>query len=149
MTLLANPRSESIMPSPTLPTTSDEREPASEGRRVHVLIVDDSDDQRHLLRRYFELAGCEVVTAESAETAIECYAAFSPDLAVVDLILPGMDGWHLSERIRADRPDCAVVITSVLDAEDYPAAEAILPKPVSRANVHRVLKACVPGWVTP
>lgn len=117
--------------------------------RVRVLIVDDSDDQRHLLGRHFEIAGCDVVTAESAETAIDAYERFAPDLAVIDLILPRMDGWALTERIRADRPGCAVAITSVLDAEDYPVSDAILPKPVSRASIRQVLRTCVPRWTAP
>lgn len=113
---------------------------------VRVLVVEDSEDQRHLLRRYFELAGCEVTVAESAELAILAYADLEIDLAVIDLILPGMNGWELSERIRADRPDCAVAITSVLDAVSYPTSDAKLPKPVSRAHVRHVLENCVPRW---
>lgn len=117
--------------------------------RVKVLIVDDSEDQLHLLRRYFELAGCDVMTAASAESAIAAYAGTTPDLAVIDLILPGMDGWALTQRIQADHPDCAVAITSVLDAEDYPQSEGTLPKPVSRASVRKVLSNCVPRWIEP
>ncbi|MHB1171982.1 MAG: response regulator [Lacisediminihabitans sp.] len=117
--------------------------------RVKVLIVDDSDDQRDLLRRHFELAGCDVTVAESAESAILAYEAAAPDLAVIDLILPGMNGWALTERIQADHPDCAVAITSVLDEEDYPPSEAVLPKPVTRANVRQVLRHCVPRWIAP
>jgi len=114
--------------------------------RVNVLVVDDSADQRHLIRRYFELAGCDVVVAESAESAITAYEQLTPDLAVIDLILPGMDGWALAARIQADRPECAVAITSVLDAGDYPKAEAALPKPVSRASVRELLRNTVPKW---
>lgn len=117
--------------------------------RVKVLIVDDSDDQRHLLSRYFELAGCEVLAAESAESALSAYEDIDVDLAVIDLILPGMTGWALTERIQSDRPDCAVAITSVLDADDYPRSEATLPKPVSRASVQNVLSRCVPRWSAP
>lgn len=117
--------------------------------RVTVLIVDDSQDQRELLGLFFELAGCNVVMAESAEAAIVAYESIDPHLAVVDLVLPGMNGWALTERIQADRPDCAVAITSVLDPEHYPPSEAVLPKPVTRATVHEVLRQCIPQWVAP
>jgi len=113
---------------------------------VRVLVVEDSEDQRHLLRTYFELAGCEVTIAETAELALAASADIDLDLAVIDLILPGMNGWELIDRIRADHPDCAIAVTSVLDAESYPKSDASLPKPVSRAHVHRVLKQCVPRW---
>jgi CheY-like chemotaxis protein len=119
--------------------------------RVRVLIVDDSHDQRELLRRHFELAGCDVICAESAESAIYAYEAggLEIDLAVVDLLLPGMDGWALCGRLQIDRPDCQVVISSVLDQADYPETGAAMPKPVSRANIRAVLSTCVPKWVAP
>ena len=64
----------------------------------------------------------------------------------VDLVLPGMDGWALVERLRADVPECAVVVSSVLDSRKYPAAQAILPKPFTRAQILQVLAECVPRW---
>jgi len=111
-----------------------------------VLIVDDSDDQRHLLRRYFERAGCDVRDAPSAEAAIDAYGAVTPDLAVIDLILPGMDGWALAVRLGADNPECIIAITSVLDTEDYPQGHASLPKPVTGAHVRKMLLDYVPKW---
>jgi CheY-like chemotaxis protein len=117
--------------------------------RVKVLIVEDNPDQRDLLRRHFEIAGCDVTVAESAESAIVAYQGAELDLAVIDLLLPGMDGWALSKRISADHPDCPVAISSVLDPDDYPVSKAVLPKPVTRASVREVLLNCVPGWVAP
>jgi CheY-like chemotaxis protein len=114
--------------------------------RVRVLIVDDSDDQRHLLRRYFERAGCDVRDAPSAEAAIDAYGIVTPDLAVIDLILPGMDGWALAVRLGADNPECIIAITSVLDTEDYPEGHACLPKPVTGAHVRKMLHDFVPKW---
>jgi CheY-like chemotaxis protein len=116
---------------------------------VRVLVVEDSDDQRDLLRAYFEKAGCAVTTVKNAEEAIPSYGETEPELAVVDLILPGMDGWTLVERIRGDVPDCAIVVTSVLDTRKYPAAAAILPKPFTRAQILQVLADCVPRWTRP
>lgn len=115
-------------------------------QRVRVLIVDDSDDQRNLLRRYFERAGCDVRDAATAEIAIEAYALVTPDLAVIDLILPGMTGWQLAVRLGADNPECIIAITSVLDVEDYPDRHASLPKPVSGAHVRQMLHDFVPKW---
>jgi CheY-like chemotaxis protein len=119
---------------------------AQTATRVQVLIVDDSDDQRLLLQRYFEKAGCDVFVAETAEEAIAHYGAAAPDLAVIDLILPGINGWELTERLKAARPDCVIAITSVLDAKDYPESDAILPKPFTGAQIRRVLRDFVPKW---
>lgn len=117
--------------------------------RVTVLIVDDSEDQLNLLRRFFELAGCTVIMAASAESAIAAYEGMRPDLAVVDLVLPGMSGWELTGLIKAEYPECPVAISSVLDRESYPSTEAALPKPVNREGVRQVLRDCVPQWVAP
>ena len=116
---------------------------------ITVLIVDDSEDQLHLLRRHFELAGCQVIVASTAEEAIEAYENLDLDLAVVDLVLPGMTGWDFTNLLQSDHPNTPVAISSVLDFEDYPTTEASLPKPVSRDSVRQVLSNCVPRWVAP
>lgn len=113
---------------------------------VRVLVVDDSDDQRLLLRTYFERAGCVVTEAVNAEEALAFCRDSQPDLAVIDLILPGMNGWALTHQLRLDRPDCVIAITSVLDTEEYPVAQAALPKPVTGAHVRQVLREWVPKW---
>jgi CheY-like chemotaxis protein len=121
----------------------------SVGNPVRVLVVEDSDDQRDLLRAYFEKAGCAVTTAKNAEEAIPAYGDTVPELAVVDLVLPGMDGWALVEKLRSEVPDCAIAVTSVLDSRKYPDADAILPKPFTRAQILQVLEESVPRWKTP
>mgnify|MGYP000609624246 CR=1 FL=1 len=115
-------------------------------QEVAVLIVDDSDDQRALLRRYFEREGCMVTTAQNAEEAMLAYRAATPDLAVIDLVLPGMTGWELTDCLRAEYPECVVVITSVLEISQYPDSQANLPKPFTGAQVRKVLHDYVPKW---
>lgn len=116
---------------------------------ISVLVVDDSEDQARLLRRYFERAGCHVTTASNAEDAITAYAVRPPHLAVIDLVLPGMDGWELARRLKHDLPNTAIAITSVLDSSKYPEADAILPKPFTGEQVRRVLGDTVSEWRTP
>ncbi len=113
---------------------------------VKVLVVEDGEDQRFLMQRYFEMAGCQVTAAESAEVAMEVFGTNPPDVAVIDLVLPGMNGWDLTARIQSDWPDCIVVIASVLDFDRYPDSDARFTKPVTRANVQHVLESFVPGW---
>jgi CheY-like chemotaxis protein len=114
--------------------------------RVRILVVEDSEDQAGLLRRYFERAGCDVTMVESAEDAIAAYQQEHHDLAVIDLQLPGMDGWQLASKLKSERPACAIAITSVLDASDFPIADATLPKPFTGAQVRQVLSSTVPRW---
>lgn len=114
--------------------------------KVRVLVVGDDEDQRMLLTRYFEKAGCEVTAAESAEDAILAYSRWRPELAVIDLVPPGMNGGDLAAKLRVDRPQCAIAITSALDPADYPDADAVLPKPITGAQVRRLLRELVPRW---
>jgi CheY-like chemotaxis protein len=121
--------------------------PVDVPEKVTVLVVEDSDDQRALLRRYFERAGCVVTTVKNAEDAITAYTRSTPDLAVIDLVLPGMSGRELTERLRLDRPDCVIAVTSVLDESTFPPTEATLPKPFTGAQIRTVLRDFVPKWI--
>lgn len=111
-----------------------------------VLVVDDEPDQRHLLRTLLERAGCQVLAAESADNAMALAEIADLDLAFVDLMMPGVDGWKLAEKLRLRQPNCPVIITSVLDVETYPACQGALPKPFSRDQLRAVLAAHLPNW---
>ncbi|HWO43612.1 MAG TPA: ATP-binding protein, partial [Candidatus Eisenbacteria bacterium] len=69
-----------------------------------VLVVDDSEVQTHSLRMFLELNGYEVRTARDAPSALDLMGRFVPDVAVVDIGLPGMSGYALAQRIR-ERPE--------------------------------------------
>ncbi|TFV95065.1 response regulator transcription factor [Leifsonia flava] len=103
-----------------------------------VLIVDDSDDQRELLGKHFTKAGCVIELAESGEDGLAVVLDFAPDIIVLDLLLPGADGWMITTRMRALAPEAAIVISSVLDAHDYPVADAVLPKPFTGDQVRAI-----------
>ena len=113
--------------------------------RARVLVVDDSDELRELISTYLTKAGCVVTAVMNAEDAIAAYQQDTPDMAIVDLLLPGINGWEFVRRLREDRPGCAIVVTSVLEPSDFPAAEANLPKPFTRAQLLQVLNDCVPN----
>lgn len=107
---------------------------------VRVLVVEDSEDHAVLLTRHLERAACRVLAVPNGEDALAALDAGTYELAVVDLMLPGMDGWELIRRIRREAPDMAVAVTSVLDQDDFPDADAVLPKPYTSAQVRQVLR---------
>jgi PAS domain S-box-containing protein len=85
-----------------------------------VLLVDDEPLLRDLFAGVLSDAGLEVVAAGSGEEALKlCRARQQPfDLAVLDVLMPGMTGVELAERLRELAPDCQVVFMSGFAAED-------------------------------
>jgi CheY-like chemotaxis protein len=108
------------------------------------LIVDDSEDQAHLLSVHLERLGFSVSVVGSAEAAMESYRRVEPAVAVIDLLLPGMDGWELIDAMKADAPGARLIVTSVLGTEDYPAADAVLPKPFTFRQVADTMDTIFP-----
>lgn len=82
-----------------------------------VLVVDDDPLILRVVATVLDLEEFEVVTAVSAEEALGALADSSPDLVVSDVMMPGMDGFELCERIRRD-PDHAKVPIILLTARD-------------------------------
>jgi len=66
-----------------------------------VLIVDDEPNIVELARMYLEQAGFSVISAPDGAAALERIFADTPDFVVLDLMLPGVDGWEVCKRVRA------------------------------------------------
>lgn len=67
-----------------------------------VLVVDDDREVVRLIRAYLEQAGFAVLTAYDGETAIHMLRREQPDLLLLDLMLPGRDGWDITRLVRGD-----------------------------------------------
>ena len=67
-----------------------------------LLIIEDEPDLRELLSFTLSREGYDVMEAETAETALQMLDSTLPDLAIVDWMLPGMDGIELVKRLRRD-----------------------------------------------
>jgi len=109
-----------------------------------VLVVDDEPDQLRLITTFLKREGCTVIAAVSGEHALALPADLTVDLMILDLLLPGVDGWQLAAELKTRFPGCPVAITSVLDVQDYPSAEESLPKPVTRAQIAAILSRHLP-----
>ncbi len=88
-----------------------------------VLVVEDDRDTRRLLRHYLQELGLVVYVAENGERALELLRGMVPDLILLDLRMPVMDGPSLLERLRSE-PSYASVPVVVLTAKDLDSAEA-------------------------
>jgi len=110
-----------------------------------VLVIDDEDDSRFLLRQYVSDCGCHVAEADSGPDAIEKARRLKPDLITLDLMMPGMNGWETLRALKADPVlhDIPVVVVSIVASENrgtiFGAAD-LLNKPVSREELCNVLR---------
>jgi len=88
--------------------------------RERILLVDDEPDILELLRYNLEKEGYEVQIAESGEEAVTLAGQFVPDLVVLDIMMPGMDGVETCDKLRED-PHFAQTLITFLSArhEDY------------------------------
>jgi DNA-binding response OmpR family regulator len=83
-----------------------------------VLVVDDDETVRDVVRRYLELAGHEVTVAGDGEKALALVAGSEPDLIVLDLMLPGIDGLEVCRRIRQHSAVPVVMLTALGEEEN-------------------------------
>ncbi|MGD8554134.1 MAG: response regulator transcription factor [Anaerolineales bacterium] len=121
--------------------------------RARVLIVDDDPDVVTLLKLTLRKAGLDVAGALDAEEAIQKCAEFQPDIFLLDLMMPVVDGWEIFRRLR-QITDAPIVIVSAkgqkqdivrgleTGADDYVTKPFHLPEVVSR--VRAVLRRAGP-----
>lgn len=67
-----------------------------------ILIIEDTENNRILLTRRLRPNGHEIVAAEDAESGLELVKLEHPDLILMDVGLPGMDGWTATRQLKAD-----------------------------------------------
>ena len=86
-----------------------------------VLIVDDSPEVRSGLSAWFlgQVGNCAIAEAASGEEAIRCAASSPPHLVVMDVKLPGMNGFEATRRLRAAHPAVPVIIISLHDTPEH------------------------------
>jgi two-component system chemotaxis response regulator CheY len=77
-----------------------------------VLVVDDSGLARRRVRGILETAGYEVLEAEDGMAAIESYFVSKPDIVLLDLVMKGMYGLEVLQRLRELDPDARVIVVS-------------------------------------
>ena len=74
----------------------------TEEQRPLILVVDDYQDAREMYAEYLQYSGFRVAEARNGNEAVDQAFALKPDLILMDLSLPGMDGWEATRRLKAD-----------------------------------------------
>lgn len=110
-----------------------------------VLVIEDDQDITELLKHHLTQLECNVDIALTGEEGLQKAFRNPPDMVIIDVLLPGIDGREVIRRLRNDErtKHCHLVVSSVLDAEDLVdlAAEQLLVKPFRRSSVSRVINA--------
>lgn len=116
---------------------------------VRMLVVEDDTTSRKVLRRALERVGCEVIEAASGEEALERFEHDAPDMVVMDLGLPGIDGYEATRRIKqmsGDRFVPVIFLTAETDDDALARCVAVggddfLTKPFSRVLLRAKIDA--------
>jgi CheY-like chemotaxis protein len=109
-----------------------------------VLVIDDEETVRDLMRRFLGREGFEVVTARDGAEGLTLARDLRPMLITLDVLMPGLDGWSVLENLKAD-PDLAdipVVMLTILDDKNKGfalGATDFLTKPVDRERLRSVI----------
>jgi two-component system, cell cycle response regulator DivK len=104
-----------------------------------ILVIEDHEDNRQILRDLLTSANFEVIEAVDGEAGLAAAATHRPDLILIDIQLPGIDGYEASRRLKADTRLHAIPIIAVTsyalagEADTARAAgcDAYIPKPYS------------------
>jgi two-component system, chemotaxis family, chemotaxis protein CheY len=119
--------------------------------KAKVLIVDDSALTRRSLRQILENADCVVVEAEDGLTALESYSLEKPNVVLLDLVMRGMYGLEVIERLRELDADVRVVVvsadiqTSSMQLAERAGARAFINKPFDKAEILGALDTALAG----
>lgn len=113
-----------------------------------VLVIEDDPDQRRLLERMLGAAGWRVDTAPDGEAGLALAAERRPDIVLLDVMMPRLNGYQTCRRLKAD-PATAAIPVVIVTTKDQPAdefwarevgADAFVPKPVDVVALARLLE---------
>jgi PleD family two-component response regulator len=122
--------------------------PAIEAAPARILIVDDLADNRELLEVMLEAEGYSIESVASGPEALARVAERAPDLVLLDVLMPGMNGYVVAERLKANAATQHIAIIMVSALHDRKAwmrglsagAEDFLTKPVDGAELRAHVK---------
>lgn len=120
-----------------------------EASKLRILVIDDDEDLAHLLAKVLVTRNYEVRTARDSLTALHAAIEFAPDVALVDIGLPMMDGYELAREIRKVLPEgsCRLIaLTGFSEEGEKEKARAAgfqahLLKPVNLATLRKAIES--------
>ena len=118
----------------------------SSQKRTLLLVIDDNEGLTHLLQRYLTDDAYTVMPLPNTEQGLNLIPQLQPDVILLDLMMPGMDGWELLQRIRtrSETRTLPVIICSVINDPELAfalGASQYVSKPVTRESLLLALQA--------
>jgi CheY-like chemotaxis protein len=86
---------------------------SKKNERQRVLLVDDYPDAREMYSEYLQFSGFDVVEATNGMEALKSAVESSPDIILMDLSLPVMDGWEATRRLKADERTASIPVVAL------------------------------------
>jgi len=99
--------------SPAAQATDDATPSTRSARSLRILVADDNDDGREMLAYLLSREGHVVEAAEDGQQALEKAVDFGPDVAILDIGMPGLNGFDLARRLRARNRESPLLIVAL------------------------------------
>lgn len=120
---------------------------------ARILIVDDSPSQLMIIKRIVEQMGHTVVTAEDGQKGVEAAKRELPDLILMDVVMPNLNGFQATRTISKTKETShiPVILVTTKDQETdrvwgmRQGAKAYITKPINEAELAQAMKACLGG----
>ncbi|WP_265517366.1 ATP-binding protein [Nitratireductor luteus] len=97
---------------PPVPATHERRTTGYTGRRRTIMVVDDNGDHREMMRQMLQPLDFTVLTAADGPACLTLLEGIAPDMFFIDILMPGMNGWELAERLRTGGMTAPIVMLS-------------------------------------
>ena len=109
--------------------------------KPRILIVDDYPDGREMVAEYLAFHGFPVAEARDGQEAINLAASWTPSIILMDLQMPGIDGWEVTRRLKADPNTKGILVVALtahalkreVQAARDAGCDAVVPKPYALA----------------
>jgi CheY-like chemotaxis protein len=108
-----------------------------------ILLIDDNEGLTHLLQRYLTDDAYTVMSVPNTDEGLQLIQQLQPDAIILDVMMPGMDGWELLQRLRTRGETVPVIICSVINDPELAfalGASHYIPKPVTREALRSALQ---------
>jgi two-component system response regulator ResD len=112
-----------------------------------ILVVDDNEDNAHIIRDYLESKGYPITVAYNGDEAMVLFEKIKPSLVLLDVMMPGRDGWQVCRDIKSSAAGRAVRVVMVTALQEWTdkrqaletGADDFVEKPVELARLGEVV----------